>query len=121
MATDVIGWIALGGAAGAAARFLLGRALDRPGGMPYGTALANVLGSALLGLVATLGPGTAVLALVGTGFCGAFTTYSSYALAVALLGTPRESRTAAILLAVTVPVAAVAACALGALVGGALA
>ena len=65
--------VALGAAVGAPLRFLVGLVL--PG--PRGTLLVNVAGSALLGLVVTATPDTA--ALVGVGFCGALTTFSTFA------------------------------------------
>jgi CrcB protein len=69
--------VALGAAVGATARYAVGRAL--PG--RRATLLVNVLGSLLLGaVIARSAPGGSVAALVGTGFCGAFTTFSSYAL-----------------------------------------
>ncbi len=65
--------VALGAAVGAPVRFLVGWAL--PGRV--GTLVVNVLGSAVLGgLVRT---STSTYALVGAGFCGALTTYSTFA------------------------------------------
>ncbi|QFU91323.1 CrcB family protein [Amycolatopsis sp. YIM 10] len=64
--------VALGGAAGAVLRYLVSRALNSP----WGTFVANVAGSALLGfLTGTTG---AVQALLGVGLCGALTTYSTF-------------------------------------------
>jgi len=78
-------WICLGGAAGTAARYLLGGwllGLLRTS-FPYGTLAVNLLGSFLVGAVmhvslATelIGP-TLRLALT-TGFLGGFTTYSTF-------------------------------------------
>ena len=68
--------VALGAAAGAPARLLVDRRL----GSERATLLVNSLGSLLLGVVAAAGE--PVVALVGTGFCGAFTTFSTYALVV---------------------------------------
>ena len=78
-------WICLGGAAGTAARYLLGGWLLGLLGtsFPYGTLAVNLLGSFLVGglmhvSLATdlIGP-TLRLALT-TGFLGGFTTYSTF-------------------------------------------
>ena len=58
------------------ARLLLGARIDSP--LPWGTFCVNVLGSFLLGLLSSVGNHTIAL-LVGVGFCGAFTTYSTFA------------------------------------------
>ena len=68
--------VALGAAVGAPTRFLVGRAL--PG--TRATLAVNVAGSALLG--ALVGVPADTVALVGVGFCGAFTTYSTFAVEV---------------------------------------
>ncbi|MCA1721492.1 MAG: CrcB family protein [Actinobacteria bacterium] len=65
--------VVAGAAAGAPARLLVARAV--PG--VRATLLVNVLGSLLLGLFAGLGAST--YGLLGTGFCGAFTTFSTFA------------------------------------------
>lgn len=78
-------WICLGGAAGTAARYVLGGwLLDLLGpAFPWGTLAVNLLGSLLLGFVmeASLVTGaispTLRLALA-TGVLGGFTTYSSF-------------------------------------------
>ncbi|MEZ5098077.1 MAG: CrcB family protein [Nocardioides sp.] len=72
--------VALGAAVGAPLRFLAGHHLD--GRLPWGTLVANVLGSALLGTAAGLGLGGSPWALVGVGFCGGLTTYSAFAVKV---------------------------------------
>lgn len=78
-------WIVLGGAAGTAARYLLGGwLLDRLGpAFPWGTLAVNLLGSFLIGFVmetslltGAINP-TLRLALT-TGVLGGFTTYSSF-------------------------------------------
>jgi CrcB protein len=69
--------VALGAAFGAPLRLLAGHWLDRD--LPFGTLLANVAGSFLLGWFSALSLGDHALALLGTGFCGAFTTYSAFA------------------------------------------
>jgi Integral membrane protein possibly involved in chromosome condensation len=69
--------VAVGGALGATGRYGVGRLLaDYPG--PYATLAVNVLGSFALGLVVFGGAGSRAVLLFGTGFCGAFTTFSSF-------------------------------------------
>ncbi|GHJ59371.1 hypothetical protein NOK12_18890 [Nocardioides sp. OK12] len=70
--------VALGGAGGAALRWWLGVRLDSAR-FPRGTLLANLAGSLLLGVLVGLALRGHALALLGTGFCGALTTYSSFA------------------------------------------
>lgn len=68
--------VGLGGAAGAAARFLLGTRIATPG---RATLAVNVLGCFVLGLLTGGGVGGQVALGVGVGFCGSFTTFSSFA------------------------------------------
>jgi len=58
-----------GGCLGALARAGLAEVFT----MPWGTLVANIAGSFLLGYVATRSP-----RLLGTGFCGALTTFSTF-------------------------------------------
>lgn len=78
-------WVGLGGALGAAGRVLIAQwAVDRWGGsFPYGTLLVNIAGSFLLGFLFMCSLGKDVLsprvfAFLGAGFCGAFTTVSTF-------------------------------------------
>jgi CrcB protein len=81
-------WVALGGAAGSALRYLVGVGAIRMFGVtafPIGTFVVNVVGSVLLGvLVAKFGTaGTPQMRLLlTTGAMGGFTTYSTYNLEV---------------------------------------
>ncbi|QZY28683.1 fluoride efflux transporter CrcB [Nocardioides coralli] len=75
--------VAVGGALGAALRYLVGRALATAR-FPWATLLVNVAGCLLLGLVATAADGNA-RTLLGTGVAGALTTYSAFALDTVLL------------------------------------
>ncbi|GAA1805388.1 hypothetical protein GCM10009771_04520 [Nesterenkonia flava] len=84
----LIAWVALAGAAGALARVGLGELIPEYGmRFPWTTFLVNVLGSALMGLLAGIlfawkrAPGWA-LPVLGTGFLGSFTTFSAVMLAV---------------------------------------
>lgn len=79
-------WISLGAILGANLRYFLGKIVTRfsDAAFPYGTLLINISGSLVLGffLVWTT---ERVLAnplwrwLVAIGFCGSYTTFSSYA------------------------------------------
>lgn len=73
--------VVLGAAVGAPARFLVDLALRRRLGQafPWGTLTVNVAGSLLLGSLLALPLPQQALALLGTGFCGALTTYSTFA------------------------------------------
>jgi CrcB protein len=74
------------GAVGAPVRYLVDGAVRqrRLGLFPWGTFVVNVTGSLLLGLLTGLGlyhafPETP-RAVLGTGFCGAYTTFSTFSL-----------------------------------------
>ena len=75
---------AVAGAAGACGRYVLdGYIADRTDGVfPWGTFLINASGSLLLGLLTGLGLyhglATSTRLILGTGFCGAFTTFSTF-------------------------------------------
>ena len=69
--------VAVGAAVGAPLRYALAR-LD--GAFPAGMLMVNAIGSGLFGLFAAMSLGEASWALLGTGFCGAFTSFSSFAL-----------------------------------------
>jgi CrcB protein len=84
--------VMLGGAAGSAARYLVGRAalgLLGPG-YPWGTLTVNIVGGLLMGLLAGLlarfadGAEHARL-LLAVGVLGGFTTFSSFSLEVVLM------------------------------------
>jgi CrcB protein len=73
--------VALGGGAGAAARFGVSQALAGRDGFPWATFAINVAGSLLLGILMGAFPsGDAwrVRALLAAGFCGGFTTFSTF-------------------------------------------
>ena len=82
-------WIALGSAVGGASRYwCYGWAARHLGdAFPWGTLVVNIAGSSIIGLFATLsGPegrlliGSSTRQLVMAGFCGGFTTFSTFSL-----------------------------------------
>jgi len=90
----MIKWMHLiiGGALGTTARYVLSGMIYTWAGssFPYGTMIVNLLGCFLLGFLAVvseekfmLGPETRLLLMVG--FCGAFTTFSTFIMETANL------------------------------------
>ena len=79
-------WISLGAIAGANLRYFLSKVVTRmsDAAFPYGTLLINVTGSLVLGFF-LIWTTERVLAnplwrwLIAVGFCGSYTTFSSYA------------------------------------------
>lgn len=72
--------LAAGGAAGAVARHRLGAFILKreKHDFPVGIFLINILGALLLGILCGLGVGGSPYLLLGDGFCGAFTTFSTF-------------------------------------------
>jgi CrcB protein len=76
--------VAAGGLVGAPSRYLLDRAITRRANSnrPWGTFVINVTGSLFLGFLTGLAMGGHLSdvgkALLGTGFCGAYTTFSTF-------------------------------------------
>jgi CrcB protein len=82
-------WVAIGGALGTVARFWCSGVAARLIGetFPWGTLIVNIVGSFIIGFAATaLGPdgrmfvGTTARQFVMVGFCGGYTTFSSFSL-----------------------------------------
>jgi CrcB protein len=77
--------VALGGVVGCVARYWLAGVVQRVGdhAFPTGTLAVNVLGSLIIGLVMTLSLERGLVdedvrILITTGFCGGFTTMSTF-------------------------------------------
>ena len=75
----------MGGGFGSVLRYIIGKWLNNTeNGIPYGTFAANILGSLLIGIILgyaakneTISQNTTLL--LATGFCGGFTTFSTFA------------------------------------------
>jgi CrcB protein len=79
-------WIALGAVVGASARYFLSGYIAKSfaSSFPYGTLLINISGSLVLGFFLILTSERVLVdtrwrLLVAIGFCGSYTTFSSYA------------------------------------------
>lgn len=84
--------VGIGGLAGATARHILGERIDA---RTRDTLAVNVLGSFALGLLLGAGVGGAWTLLLATGFCGAFTTFSTFAFETVRLAEAGHPRAAA--------------------------
>lgn len=75
----------VGGGFGSVLRYIIGKYLNNSeNGIPYGTFLANILGSLLIGFILGYALKNNSLSsnqtlLLATGFCGGFTTFSTFA------------------------------------------
>lgn len=75
----------LGGGIGSTARYLVSTLLTaEKHTIPYGTLIVNIVGSLLIGIILGLSLRSNTLSestvlLIATGFCGGFTTFSSFA------------------------------------------
>ena len=96
-------WVALGGALGSMARYGISIAAARIWGsaFPWGTLIVNAAGSFVIGFFGTLtasggmlpaSPGLRTFVMVG--FCGGFTTFSSFSLQTLELARGREGLSA---------------------------
>lgn len=85
---STVALVFLGGAAGAPLRYLTDRWIQSRHGwrFPLGTAVVNLIGCLVLGVVAggvaKAGWSPDVQALIGTGLCGGLTTFSTFSVEV---------------------------------------
>ena len=76
-------YVAVGSAMGGVCRYFVSALLNSPSGFPWGTLGVNVLGSLVIGLVSGwlahgAGNAAAFRAFAVVGFCGGFTTFSTF-------------------------------------------
>jgi CrcB protein len=84
--------VGIGGAAGAVSRYAVSVAIDRRG---LDTLAVNVVGSFALGAVLGVGLEGPAFFAFGVGFCGAFTTFSSFAVETVALAEDGDRAAAA--------------------------
>jgi len=111
----VFWYVAIGAALGGVSRFYLGAFIQQRAGadFPAGTLIVNVSGSFLLGFVmryalasSTLGP--ELRALLTTGFCGGYTTFSTFTYETVMLTEDGEYARAAFYVALSLGVSLLA-------------
>ena len=88
----MIWYVAVGSAVGGVARYLLGAYIQQGAGpsFPTGTLVVNVSGSFLLGLLLRYALGSGAIspelrAMLTIGFCGGYTTFSTFSFESAVL------------------------------------
>jgi len=78
-------FVFIGGGFGSVLRYIIGKYLNNPeSSFPLGTFTVNILGSLLIGIIIGLAAKNNTLTenqtlLLATGFCGGFTTFSTFA------------------------------------------
>jgi CrcB protein len=111
---NLVWYVAVGSAVGGAARFALSSVIQqRAGTFPVGTLVVNITGSLILGFLMRYALGSTSVsaetrALLTTGFCGGYTTFSTFSYETVTLVQDGDYRRAAtyVLVSVVVSLAA---------------
>ena len=112
---NLLWYVALGSAVGGASRFALSTFVQQraSSAFPFGTLIVNITGSLILGFVlryALASPSVSaeVRALLTTGFCGGYTTFSTFSYESIALIEDGDYRRAAIYIVLSVVLSLVA-------------
>jgi len=111
---NLVWYVAVGSAVGGAARFALSSVIQqRAGAFPVGTLVVNITGSLILGFLMRYALGSTSVsaetrALLTTGFCGGYTTFSTFSYETVTLVQDGDYRRAAMYVLVSVVVSLVA-------------
>ena len=112
---NLLWYVALGSAVGGASRFALSTFVQQraSSAFPFGTLIVNITGSLILGFVlryALASPSVSaeMRALLTTGFCGGYTTFSTFSYESIALIEDGDYRRAAIYIVLSVVVSLVA-------------
>ncbi|HEY0995622.1 MAG TPA: fluoride efflux transporter CrcB [Gemmatimonadaceae bacterium] len=107
----LVGGVALGGAIGSVARYLLGTFVQGRAGpsFPLGTLLINIVGSFLIGVILEMALDASAMSplarlFLATGFCGGFTTFSTFSYETARLVEEGEATRAVVYVMLSVGV-----------------
>jgi len=107
---NLVWYVAVGSAVGGAARFALSSFIQqRAGTFPVGTLIINITGSLILGFVMRYALGSTSVsaetrALLTTGFCGGYTTFSTFSYETIVLMEDGDYRRAAMYVVASVVV-----------------
>jgi len=111
---NLLMYVAIGSAVGGASRFALSTFLQqRAGTFPVGTLVVNITGSLALGFLLRYSLGSTSVsaetrALLTTGFCGGYTTFSTFSYETLKLIEDGDYRRAAVYVAASVVLSLVA-------------
>ena len=108
-------YVAIGSAAGGVSRYVIGSAVQQRFGVafPMGTLLVNITGSLLLGFIMRLALGSTQISpetriFLTTGFCGGYTTFSTFSYDTAAMFESGQYRRAVLYVTLSVVLSVIA-------------